>query len=39
MILTRKDLETIADNVITDFKIEIGIDTSFTLIEQLATDY
>lgn len=39
MILTREDLETIADNVIADFKKEIGIDTSFTLIEQLATDY
>ncbi len=39
MILTREDIETIADNIIADFKKEIGIDTSFTLIEQLATDY
>lgn len=39
MILTREDLEIIAENIIFDFKAEIGIDTSFTLIEQLATDY
>lgn len=39
MILTREDLEIIAENIIFDFKKETGIDTSFTLIEQLATDY
>ena len=39
MILARDDLEIIADNIIADFKKEIGIDTSFTLIEQLATEY
>ena len=39
MILTRDDLEIIAENIIADFKKEIGIDTSFTLIEQLATEY
>lgn len=39
MILTRDDLEIIAENIILDFKKETGIDTSFTLIEQLATDY
>ncbi len=39
MILTREDIEIIADNIIDDFKHETGIDTSFTMIEQLATDY
>ena len=39
MILTKEDIEKIADYVITDFKKEIGINSHFTPIEKLANDY
>ncbi len=39
MILTREDIENIADNVIDDFVVTTGINTGATAIDQLATNY
>lgn len=39
MILSREDIEGIADNVIKDFREVTGIVTMFTTIDQLAVDY
>lgn len=39
MILSQEDIEMIADGIIEDFKEVTGIDTIFTPIDQLATNY
>ncbi len=39
MILTREDIENIADNLIADFIATTGINVSATAIDQLATNY